>query len=115
MAHQYYQQARDYFALGDFHNAVQYCHLSIRHKDDIADCLALLGRAMAKNPAHRWQLQAENAFKKAIELDPWNARLYLQMADFYRDQGMMQRANRLREKAFRISPSLRAEQAGDRV
>ena len=40
-------------------------------------------------------------------MDPWNARLYLKMASFYRNQGMEQRALRLEEKAFEISPSLR--------
>lgn len=114
-AQRHYQAAREYFAKGDFHNSVQYCRLSIRHDDTIADCHALLGEALGRNPAHRWQLEAEQSFKKAIALDPWNARLYLKMADFYRAQGMTQRAARLQDKAFEISPSLREERAPGRA
>ena len=113
MAERYLEQAREGFRDGDYHTAVQFCELSIKHNGANAESLALLGEALAKNPSHRWQLRAEEALKKALSLDRWNARLYLKMAQFYDNQGMEQRAARYREKAFEIAPSLRHKPTPD--
>ncbi len=111
-AEQYLQQARDHYREGDFHNTIQFCNLALKHADTLAECHALLGQALERNPDRRWQLRAEKELKRALELDPWNPHFYLHLGEFYRRQGMEQRAARYFEKAFRISPSLRAA-AGD--
>jgi tetratricopeptide (TPR) repeat protein len=105
----YLQKAKDAFRENDFHNTVEFCVLANRHFDGNAECHALLGQALAKNPARRWQIRAEAALKRALELDPWNPHFFLRMGEFYRDQGMDQRAARYFEKAYEISPSLREE------
>ena len=106
---EYFEKAQRAFQEGDFHSTVEYCKLANQHNDKHAACYALLGQALAKNPAHRWQLQAEAAFKQALDLDRWNAKLYLAMAEFYNNQGLEQRAARLLNKAYEISPALRPE------
>ncbi|MFQ5669929.1 MAG: hypothetical protein ACE5HD_05345 [Acidobacteriota bacterium] len=106
-AEEYYLKAREYFREGDFHNTVEFCQLAQRLWEQDPECHALLGRALAKNPSRRWQLRAERALKRAIELDSWNPHFYLHLAEFYQGQGLEQRASRLLEKAYQIAPSLR--------
>jgi hypothetical protein len=105
----YLQKAKEAFRENDFHNTVEFCVLANRHFDGSAECHALLGQALAKNPARRWQTRAEAALKRALDLDPWNPQFYLRIGEFYRDQGMDQRAARYFEKAYEISPSLREQ------
>jgi hypothetical protein len=105
----YFQKAKDAFRENDFHNTVEFCNLANNQLDGSAECHALLGQALAKNPARRWQLRAEAAFKRALELDPWNPQLYLRIGEFYLNQGMDQRAERYFEKAYEIAPSLREQ------
>jgi hypothetical protein len=108
-AGQYLQKAKEAFREGDFHTTVEFCTLANRYHDQLPESHSLLAEALAKNPARRWQLRAEEAFKRALELDPWNPRLYLLVGEFYRKQGMDQRAARYFEKAYEIAPSLREQ------
>ncbi|MFQ5767344.1 MAG: DUF4388 domain-containing protein [Acidobacteriota bacterium] len=107
-AEAYLEKARESFRCGDFHSTVEFCTLANRHFDANAECHALLGEALARNPARRWQQRAEKAFSRALELDPWNPHLYLKLADLYRQQGLHQRAARYEARARQISPSLPA-------
>jgi tetratricopeptide (TPR) repeat protein len=106
----YLAKARESFREGDFHNAVEFCLMANQQHDGNVECYMLLAEALAKNPAHRWQLRAEAAYKTAVSLDPWNPSLYLKVAEFYRQQGMEQRAARYFEKAYALAPSLRSEE-----
>ncbi len=103
LAEVYLAKARDAFREADFHNTVEYCNLALKKNDDISELHSLLGQALARNPARRWQLRAEAALKRACALDQWNPVNYQRMGEFYRNQGLEQRAARCLEKARTLS------------
>jgi tetratricopeptide (TPR) repeat protein len=105
LSEKYHQKAKEYFRESDFYNCIQFCRLAIRFNSGAALSYQLMAEALGKNPDHRWQRQAEEAYQKAIELDPFNVELYVALGTFYRDQGMEIRARKMFEKAVEILPS----------
>lgn len=103
LAELYLGKARDAFREADFHNTVEYCSLALKKNDDIAELHSLLGQALARNPARRWQLRAEVALKRACELDAWNPVNHMRLGEFYKNQGLEQRAARCFQKARTLS------------
>ena len=104
-ASQYLAKAQGAFHLGDFHNTVEYCNLGLKNHEAVAELHSLLGQALARNPAHRWQVRAEKAMKRAIELDRWNPEYYLRIGELYKSQGLDQRAARCYDKAIELGPN----------
>lgn len=105
LSEKYHLKAKEYFRESDFYNCIQFCRLAIRFNNDAALSYQLMAEALGKNPDHRWQRQAEEAYQRAIELDPFNVELYVALGTFYRDQGMEIRARKMFEKAVEILPS----------
>lgn len=103
LAELYLRKARDAFREADFHNTIEYCSLALKKNDDIAELHSLLGQALARNPARRWQVRAEQSLKRACDLDQWNPLNYQRLGEFYRNQGLEQRAGRCFEKARTLS------------
>lgn len=103
LAELYLAKARDAFREADFHNAVEYCTLALKKNDDISELHSLLGQALARNPSRRWQIRAESALKRACALDLWDPHNYQRLGEFYRNQGLEQRATRCFEKARTLS------------
>lgn len=104
LAEKYHQKAKEYFREGDFHNCIQFCRLAIRFNAEAAPSYHLMADALAKNPDRRWQRQAEDAYERATELDPFNPGYFVKLGNFYKDRGLDQRARRMFEKALELVP-----------
>jgi tetratricopeptide (TPR) repeat protein len=107
LAERYFGKAREYFREGDFFNCIQFCRLAIKFNDESAVAYQLMADALGKNPDHRWQRQAEEAYLRATELDPFNAEIFVSLGIFYKEQGLGSRARKMFEKALEILPSHR--------
>jgi len=105
LAEKYFVKARDYFREADFYNCIQFCRLAIKFNVESALAYQLMADALARNPDHRWQRQAEEAYTRATEIDPFNAEFFVSLGNFYRDQGMDSRARKMFEKALEIFPA----------
>jgi len=105
LAERYYTKAREYFREADYYNCIQFCRLAIRFNGEAALAYHLMADALIRNPERRWQRQAEAAYVKATELDPFNAEFFVDLGIFYRDQGLDSRARKMFEKALEILPS----------
>jgi tetratricopeptide (TPR) repeat protein len=105
LAEKYFQKAREYFREGDYYNCIQFSRLAIKFNGESAAAYQLMADALARNPDKRWQRQAEEAYVKATELDPFNAEFFVALGVFYRERGMDVRARKMFEKALEILPS----------
>ncbi len=105
LSEKYHAKARDYFREGDYHNCIQFCRLAIRFNADAAASYHLMGDALSLNPDRRWQRQAEEAYRHATELEPFNAEFWVTLGLFYKERGMDSRARAMFEKALHLLPS----------
>lgn len=105
LAEQYHVKAREYFREGDFHNCIQFCRLAIRFNGAEAPAYHLMADALARNPDRRWQRQAEEAYTRATELEPFNAEHFVTLGLFYKERGLDRRARRMFERALELLPS----------
>ncbi|HXI03722.1 MAG TPA: DUF4388 domain-containing protein [Candidatus Saccharimonadales bacterium] len=107
LAEKYYTKAREYFREGDYHNCIQFARLAIRFNNESAEAYHLMGEALSLNPDRRWQRQAEEAYRKAADLEPFYAEYWVTLGLFYRERGLESRARAMFEKALEIQPSHR--------
>lgn len=114
LAERYFQKAREYHAEKDYHNCIQFCQLALKFAGESAGPWALMADAMTRNPNARWQKMAEDAFKRACEIDPWNAEYHVALGNFYKEQGLEIRARKQYEKALEILPTHQVALAGVR-
>lgn len=105
LADSYHGKARRFARDGDFHNAIQYAKLAISYTPDDARLHFLLAECQAKNPESRWQRMAEQSYRRATELDPWNTEYRISLGRFYKKQGLTLRARKLFEEVLEIVPS----------
>ena len=104
LAEEYFLKAKEYFKDGDFFNSIQYCKLAVKFNSEEAPFFSLMGDALLKNPDRRWQRLAEESYRKAVEIDPWNADYLVSLGQLYKEQGLLRRARRQFEKALGILP-----------
>lgn len=105
LAEKYYVKAREYYREGDYHNCIQFCRLAVQFDADSAEAFHLMGDALSLNPDRRWQRQAEEAYRKAADLEPFNAEYFVTLGLFYKERGLDSRAKAMFEKALEILPS----------
>jgi tetratricopeptide (TPR) repeat protein len=105
LAENYHVKAREHFREGDYYNCIQFCRLSIKFNTESAASYQLMADALARNPDRRWQRQAEEAYVKATELDPFNVEYFVALGMFYKERGLDIRARKMFEKALEILPS----------
>jgi tetratricopeptide (TPR) repeat protein len=105
LAESYHAKARKFMKEGDIHNAIQYGKLAISYTPDDARLHFLLAECQVRNPEIRWQRMAEQSYRRAAELDPWNAEYRISLGRFYKKRGLTIRARKLFEEALRIVPS----------
>jgi tetratricopeptide (TPR) repeat protein len=101
----YYAKARKAMGEGDFHNAIQYGKLAISYNPEDARYFFLVADCQVRNPEARWQRLAEQNFRKATELDPWNPDYWISLGLFYKKRGLKLRAKKQFEEALRIAPA----------
>jgi len=87
----------------DYHAAVQHLRDAIR-RNERAEYHALLGDMLAMNP--HWGKKAEEAYLRAMQLDPYDATLPLALGRIYAKAGLKQRAREQYERAAGLAPDL---------
>lgn len=102
VADSYFAKARLAAKEGDFHNAIQYGKLAISHNASDARYYALLADCQVRNPESRWQRMAEENYRRATQLDPWNPEYWLCLGRLYRRAGMSTRARRNFDEALKL-------------
>jgi tetratricopeptide (TPR) repeat protein len=103
-AEKHFLKAKDYFKDADYYNCIQFCKLAVKFNPNEAPFFGLMGDALLHNPDNRWQRLAEESYRKALELDPWNADYLVSLGQLYRRQGLSRRARRHFEMALEILP-----------
>lgn len=105
MAEQHFLKAKDYYKQSDFYNCIQFCKLAVKENPHEAPFFGLMGDALLHNPDTKWQRLAEDSYRKALEIDPWNADYLVCLGRLYRKQGLATRARRHFEMALEILPA----------
>lgn len=101
----YYAKGKRCMREGDFHNAIQYGKLAISHNPSDARYFCLLADCQVRNPEGRWQRMAEENYRRATQLDPWNAEYWVSLGRLYKRRGMRLRARRNFEEALKLVPN----------
>jgi tetratricopeptide (TPR) repeat protein len=91
-----------YAELGDFERAVSAFSRAVEAAPDDARMHAALGSALAD--AHGLDKTAETSLRRAAELDPNSAELYVALADVYRRFDRVDESRRLYRRALLIDP-----------
>jgi tetratricopeptide (TPR) repeat protein len=93
-----FRQAKTLFSQGRFEDAVVLLEEVVRLNKTKGGYFLLLALTELKIPAFR--RKAEEHFKKAIELEPWNPEAYVGLGMLYRQEGMNLKATKLFQKAL---------------
>jgi tetratricopeptide (TPR) repeat protein len=101
MAQAYFSRACEAYRGKDYHSTVQFVREAIR-RHETAEYQALLGDALSMNP--HWGKKAEEAYMRAMQLDPYDPRLPLALGRIYARAGLKQRARDQFDKALTIQP-----------
>lgn len=87
----------------DFWSAIELCRRAIELDDDNEpERYHVLGCALAENP--RWRKDAEQNFKIAHKLAPWEPRYLVSLGQLYRREGLNERAERVFEQVRTLDP-----------
>lgn len=103
-AEELFEKAAENYHEGRFFNVVKHLEEAIRLVSDEAKYYNLLGQTQAKNRHITWQKRAAVSFKKAIECDPWQPELFINLANLYQKQGMGSRAIKQYKLALMLDP-----------
>jgi tetratricopeptide (TPR) repeat protein len=101
-AARYYQEARAAFDKGDFHDAVRLLEEVVQLDSGKAPYHRLLAQSLERNP--KWRREAEDHYRRAIKLDPFDVESMRRLADLYDAAGMRLRATSLYQMALELSP-----------
>ena len=102
MAERYYREAKKYFAQRDFHEVVKLMEEAVGIGPSKVRYQCLLAQALSRNP--KWRRNAEEHFKKALGLDPFDAESLIGLAELYEAVGLAHRAQALYIEAVEIDP-----------
>lgn len=91
---------------GNFNAAIAFLAEAVRNAPREPRIRSAYASALAKNP--RATRQAETEFQEAITLEPRNPIHRVKLAEFYRDHGMLKRAQGELERALSIDPAFDA-------
>lgn len=102
VAEQIYRLAQEKLAELDYWKVTQLCRQAIKNNPSESKYYHLMAVAYASHP--RFGKDAEQCFYKAIEVDPWNPEYHIDLAKFYVQQGLPNRALSQCESALKLSP-----------
>jgi serine/threonine protein kinase/ActR/RegA family two-component response regulator len=102
VAEQIFRLAQEKFRENDYWKVTQLCRQAIKNNPSESKYYHLMAVAYARHP--RFGKDAEQCFYKAIEVDPWNAEYYVDLAKFYMSQGLPTRAISQCERALKLAP-----------
>jgi Tfp pilus assembly protein PilF len=101
----YFSKALRCVREADYHNAIQYGKLAISHNPSDARYFCLLADCQVRNPEGRWQRMAEENYRRATQLDPWNPEYWVSLGRLYKKRGMRLRARKNFEEALKLVPN----------
>jgi tetratricopeptide (TPR) repeat protein len=93
----YFKEARRAMQRQDYFRAIELLRVAVGERDDHAPYHFLLAEALSKNP--RWRHEAEQSYRRAIELDPCRREYYGALAKLYESVGLGHRAESLQREA----------------
>jgi len=102
MAERYFREAKKYFAQRDFYEAVKLMEEAVRIDTSKVRYQCLLAQSLSRNP--KWRRNAEEHFKKALGLDPFDTESLVGLAELYEAVGLARRAQALYAEAVEIDP-----------
>ena len=102
MAERYYGEAKQYFVQRDFHEVVKLMEEAVGIDPSKVRYRCLLAQAMSRNP--KWGKNAEEHFRKALELEPFDTESLIGLAELYELVGLLRRAQALYTEAVEIDP-----------
>lgn len=102
-AEMHYHRALEAVKAKDYHAAIQFLQQAVR-KHETARSHALLAECLSQNP--HWTHKAEDAYRRAMELDQFDARLPLALGRLYARAGLKGRAREQYQKALEIQADL---------
>lgn len=97
----YFHMARSSYEEGNYGSAAHYCERAIGMHEE-SSYYWLMGLSYSHHP--KFRKKAEDCFHRAIDLDPLNDDLHIQLAEFYVDRGLLLRAKSHCIKALEIVP-----------
>ncbi len=97
-----FRQAKTLLTQERFDDALILIEEAARLKRNKASYILLLATIEMKIPTFREK--AEEDFKKAIDLEPWNADAYAGLGMYYKEEGLSVRAKKMFRKALEIEP-----------
>jgi CheY-like chemotaxis protein/tRNA A-37 threonylcarbamoyl transferase component Bud32 len=101
-AEMFYKVAEKKFEDGYYYDVTTLCRQAIANNPGEAKYYLLMAIAYSKHP--KFVKDAEISFQKAVDIDPWNPELRLQLAEFYIEQGLSKRALTECSKILEITP-----------
>ena len=93
----YFKEAKRALQRQDYWRAIELLRVAITERGDHAPYHFLLAEALSKNP--RWRHEAEQSYRRAIELDPCRREYYGALAKLYERAGLGHRAESLQREA----------------
>jgi curved DNA-binding protein CbpA len=105
------EKAKECFRAGNYGGSILWLRKAVDIEPQSMKCHALLGRALSAVPPYR--REAIEHFQKAIELDPSNTTVQLQLAELYVEMKLPWRARRYYETILALDPE--NSKAGERL
>ncbi len=97
-----FRQARSLYNRARHEDALVLLEEAIRLKSNKAAYHLLLAKAEMEVPSFR--RKAEEDFKKAIDLEPWNPEAHVGLGQYYKREGLNVKADRQFKKALDVNP-----------
>ncbi len=99
-AREIYRKAKTLFTVGNFPLAVKALEEAVKYDGTRADYYLLLGKCQAKLPEMKHQ--AEASFRKATEMESWNAEPYAELGMLFYSERLYKRAEGYFRKALEL-------------
>ncbi|MEW5763806.1 MAG: hypothetical protein ACOYXN_05035 [Acidobacteriota bacterium] len=94
--------AREYLEQDQAYEASQYLKVALFHDPASAPAHFLMAKIYERNPSQRARHMAEREYLQATQLDPKNIDYLLDLAEFYKDNGLLARCRAFLDKAQAI-------------
>ncbi len=101
-----YKKAKTLYNMGKYWEAASYLEEAVKNDPNKAQYFLLLGMTQSKIPS--MVRVAEENFKKAMEMEPWNAEPFVAMGIMFFNQGLTKRAEGFLKKSLSIDPDNKA-------
>jgi Flp pilus assembly protein TadD len=101
-AAQYYREAEGAVAKGEYHDAVRLLEEVVQLDPTKAHYHRLLAQALERNP--KWRREAEDHYRRAIKIDPFDVESMTGLGLLYDSAGMRLRATAMYQMALDLAP-----------